>query len=750
MKLQSAEKTSHRRLRPCGHSEDRAARFPRRSLGTARKSGVLAKEEESPRRPEASGWRSLRSARYRSGQYANKAKHLLIGLLVVPFLLTAAPAFAQSEPGTANPILEQNLQSRSVVTFQLQQYVLEHAPKLPRPASAAQWTAEESQIRQRVLDIVFHGWPKEWVNSAPQFEDLGTLPAGKGFQIHKLRYEIVPGFYTVALLYEPVRLTGKMPAVLNVMGHFREQGHAQAFEQKLCINEALRGMIALSPEWIGMGELNVPDNSHWLISQLDLVGANGVGLFYLAMRRALDYLYEDPRVDRNRIGMTGLSGGGWQTITLSSLDPRIHVSIPVAGYTNILGRDVRVQVGEPGDLEQNGADFLTGADYDTLTALRAPRPTLLIYNAEDNCCFRAPLVKPAVYDAILPFFRLYGKQSAFQFHQNTNISAHNYGLDNRQAAYGFFDKYFGLNAPSTEIPAGAYVESYDQLHIPLPGDNMTILGLARKFAAQITRQPAPTASGEKEKWTAEERAKLSQVLRYAPVRVTKVWPEFDTHHNQVESISSRFEFSNGLSATGVWMKEVPTRADAPLTIVLNDGGRQAAANERWDGVPEVADLLERGQQVLAIDLVFFGDSAPDAPMTSFTEMIAAEGKRPLGLETGQLIGLARWAKTQWNPNAVRVETTGIRSQVIALCAAALEPRMFSQLETWRGMQSFSYLLDKPVDYGGNFANDQAAPDLFCLDLYKDFDIAEIAALASPTDIVQRHFVSLTPETAGNH
>ncbi len=667
----------------------------------------------------------------------------LVRLVFISLLLGAAVAWAQTAPDTVKPILKRQLQPPQAVTLQLQQFVLRHAPKLPHPSTASQWTAEAGKIRQKALnDIVFHGWPKAWVNSPPRFEDLGTLPAGKGFQIHKLRYEIVPGFYTVALLYEPAKLTSNMPAVLNVMGHFGHLGYAQAFEQKLCINQALRGMIALNLEWIGMGESNVDGNTHWLLSQLDLVGANGVGLFYLAMRRGLDYLDNDPHVDRNRIGMTGLSGGGWQTIFLSSLDPRVKVSIPVAGYTSILGRDVRVEKAEPGDIEQNPTDLLTVADYDTLTALRAPRPTLLIHNAEDNCCFRAPLVKPYNYTQIKPFFRLYGKEGNFQFHQNTNISAHNYGLDNRQAAYRFFDKYLGIQAGSSEIPVGQYVKTYDQLRIGLPKDNLTILGLARKFASQITRQPAPAAPALRARWIREQRAKLARVLRYSPVAVKEVWPEFDTYHNQIESLSYRLEMSNGLGATAVWMKEVSTRPGAPLTLVLNDGGKKAMAAETWDRVPEVGHRLASLQQVLAVDLIFTGDAAPDVSDFWFSEMIASEGERPLGLEVEQLASLAKWAKAKWNPSQIRVETTGPRTQVIALAAAALEPHLFSQVESWNGMKSFSYLLEKPVLY-------TKASDLFCLDLYKDFDIGRIAMLASPTKVLQRHELQL-PEAPGRH
>jgi hypothetical protein len=295
---------------------------------------------------------------------------------------------------------------------------MKQIPKLPPPTTPEKWTSEAEQIRKRVLDnVVLHGWPSEWVDSPPRFEDLGTLPSGKGYRLRKLRYEVVPGFYSTALLYEPENLPGKAPAVLNLTMH-GDLGKAIAFQQMLCINEALRGMMALSLECLGTGELLDKQNAHGLGAQLDLVGANELGLFYLAMRRGLDYLWQNPKVDQKRIAATGLSGGGWQTILLSSLDERVSVAIPVAGYTSLEGRLALVPFPEAGDLEQNGTDLVAGHDYPTLTAMRAPRPTLEIYNAEDSCCYRAPMVKPYVFEPVRPFFRLYGKEDALQFYEN--------------------------------------------------------------------------------------------------------------------------------------------------------------------------------------------------------------------------------------------------------------------------------------------------------------------------------------------
>jgi hypothetical protein len=54
-------------------------------------------------------------------------------------------------------------------------------------------------------------------------------------------------------------------------------------------------------------------------------------------------------------------------------------------------------------------------------------------------------------------------------------------------------------------------------------------------------------------------------------------------------------------------------------------------------------------------------------------------------------------------------------------AAALEPSAFSQVVVRGGIRSMGELLDKPVEY-------LDAPDLFCLDLYREFDVPQLAAL----------------------
>ena len=84
------------------------------------------------------------------------------------------------------------------------------------------------------------------------------FPGGGLQDPRKLRYEIVPGFWSTAILYEPDNIMGQVPATLNVNEHDYVLGKAAEYKQKRCINFAKRGSLALSLEWLECGELGPP------------------------------------------------------------------------------------------------------------------------------------------------------------------------------------------------------------------------------------------------------------------------------------------------------------------------------------------------------------------------------------------------------------------------------------------------------------------------------------------------------------
>jgi dienelactone hydrolase len=645
--------------------------------------------------------------------------------------LLSSRAWSQGEAGHLGEVLKDEIVSPAVVDFQVRQHIVQATTPLPKPpATPAEWTASADRLRRHLVDdVVFHGWPKEWVESPPKFEERGVIETGHGYRIRKLRFEIVPGFYSSGLLYEPEHLDGTVPAILSMSGHDGPLGYSYEFKQKRCITFARHGVLALNLEWFGFGELSKEGNDHSFAAHLDLAGANGVGVFYLEMRRGLDYLYLHPHVDRNRIGVTGLSGGGWQTIVLSSLDERVKAANPVAGFAATSTRVEAKEFGDMGDIEQSATDFLRGSDYPYLVALMAPRPILLTYNGEDDCCFRATLAKPRIFDAVEPFFALYGKAGNLNWHENRDPGDHNYQLDNRLADYSFFTKQFGLPPIADEAGVPAELRSYEELVTPLPEDNQTILGLARQMGRAITRSPIPTAASEKSSWATSERAKLTEIVRYQPVELQDTWATAMTKSRDVQSVSYLFQMNNGLSANGIWLRSILQSSDtAPVTIVLHDDGRSSSADM-------VAQRFSRGEQVLALDLLFTGAAWKGKDIFELAQMLGGVGERPLGLQAEQLIRIARWAEQKSGTEKVRLEVSGMRNQAAALVAAALEPDLFSEITVRDGIRSFSYLLEKPVTYA-------QAPELFCLDLYKAFDIDRLEALAAPVTVQSRQLREL--------
>jgi cephalosporin-C deacetylase-like acetyl esterase len=641
--------------------------------------------------------------------------------IFLALVLAVAYAGAQSDAHQMSEILKEVVQSPAVADFQVRQYIVSHtAPPPVPPPTAGAWTAEASRLRQHILnDVVFHGWPKAWVDAPPKFEEVGILQ-GTGYRIHKLRYEVVPGLQSAALLYEPQPLGGKVAAVLNVYGHVGPAGKAVEFEQKRNITLARHGVLSLQLDWLGFGELSGNEADHFLAAHLDLVGVNEVGLFYLEMRRGLDYLYNLPNVDRNRLGMTGLSGGGWQTILLSSLDERVTVSVPVAGFSSLRSRVEVKDYGDMGDPEQSATDLLKEIDFTHLIAMRAPRPTLLSYNAEDDCCFRADVVKPLIFEGTRPFFKLYGKEDGLRWHENRDPGTHNYQLDNRLATYRFFSQQFGLPLIANEDGVASELKSYDDLTVGLPKDNLTLLSLAQKLGGEIQRRPALA--------TVAERTRLKEIVRYGVADIRQVWHVGITKNNGVQTESLLFEMNNGLTANGIWLQAIDGSAAAPVTIVLNDEGKENSATV-------ISDKVNRGEQVLAFDPTFIGSTWKDGNPYLFAQMVDGVGYRPIGLQAAQLIQVARWAAQRALVSKVRVEADGIRSQLDALISAAIEPDLFSEVSIHNGMRSLRYALDLPLTF-------YQAPELFCLDLYKEFDLDRIAALAGPAKIVQSDYLEI--------
>ena len=160
---------------------------------------------------------------------------------------------------------------------------------------------------------------------------------------------------------------------------------------------------------------------------------------------------------------------------------------------------------------------------------------------------------------------------------------------------------------------------------------------------------------------------------------------------------------------------------------------------------EAGNDVARGQRVLIFDPLLFGENIPggEDDLTGFAQMLNTIGERPLGLDAAQLAAIARWLQQDsihgsGTPGAritpsslaaapLRIVTNGPRGQTVAVTAAAIAPELFSSIEARHAIASFGDLFTHPPDY-------HEAPELMCLDLYRDFDFNTLRLLAAPVKI----------------
>jgi hypothetical protein len=144
----------------------------------------------------------------------------------------------------------------------------------------------------------------------------------------------------------------------------------------------------------------------------------------------------------------------------------------------------------------------------------------------------------------------------------------------------------------------------------------------------------------------------------------------------------------------------------------------------------VASLLEKGHRVLAVDLCFFGElhiaRKPDFIPADFMVAISTVGERPLGVQAGQLAGIARWLLTK-DHRPARVVALGPRSSLIATVAAGIEAEAIGELELHQAFGSLKEIIE-------NNLTAEHAPEIFCFGLLEAFDMPQLAALVAPRPI----------------
>src|SRR6185295_11041520 len=198
---------------------------------------------------------------------------------------------------------------------------------IDHPKSRADWEKDAPRLRKQLLaSLGLARLPKP---QPTNLRSAGTIHRD-GYRIEKLIYETLPGVEVPAHLYRPAAITGKCPAILFVPGHWWADSKTKTDFQAFCITMVRRGFVVLTYDPFGQGERGISQRDHRR-TELLAVGVAQQAIVDFESLCALEILLSRAEVDPARIGMTGASGGGYNSWILPSLDPRIAVTVPVVG-----------------------------------------------------------------------------------------------------------------------------------------------------------------------------------------------------------------------------------------------------------------------------------------------------------------------------------------------------------------------------------------------------------------------------------
>jgi len=341
-------------------------------------------------------------------------------------------------------------------------------------------------LRQLRRSLGLDPWPQRNPLNA---RVVGSVDRGD-FKIEKVIFESQPGFLVDALLYIPKKAHVPAPGILSTIGHWND-GFFIWFEQGRCAGLAKKGYVVLTYDPIAQGERRwLGDGSHDILRRkIILSGMEVSGLMFWDSIRAIDYLVSRPEVDPNRIGVTGVSGGGFNTLYTALLDERVKAA-GVDGYTTTIEALVkRGHAGCCGYLP----NLSRYAEMQDVYSLMAPRRMLILGGYMDIISDR--LLE--IYESALTTYKLYHAEDNLQYFLDPD-AGHTYSKPMRLAMYRWFNKWLkGTDDPAEAVepvdPEDFLISSESGLlQVFAPGERgRDVIDLERDFLAQHQQRLTP-------------------------------------------------------------------------------------------------------------------------------------------------------------------------------------------------------------------------------------------------------------------
>jgi formylglycine-generating enzyme required for sulfatase activity/dienelactone hydrolase len=556
----------------------------------------------------------------------------------------------------------------------LEARVRESLAAIDHPSDRAGWAEEVPRLRKKLRSSLgLDRLPKP----GPQhLSVVGTLDRGT-YRLEKLVYETLPGLEVPAHLYVP-KSEGRHPAILFVPGHWWPDSKTKSDFQSFAISMARWGFVVLTYDPFGQGERGISLRDHRR-TELLAVGVSQQAIVDFETLSALELLLSRPEVDSERIGMTGASGGGYNSWVVPALDPRVAVTVPVVGTSEFLEQIHVVRERDWYDAKEHChfvPRLLEYANNHEFLAMIAPRPLLFI-SAHNDHSFRIPGNR-AVAEYGSRLYRALGAPEKMSYFEDDK-EGHGYQKRKREAAYGWFLRWLkgeGSGSPVAEPEVEAPPWDSPELRCFPAGENRPAGPGLVALALSLVKTPSP------------DPGSLPGAL--AGTLGIRLLPRLMATSKLEERGSGRVGWTmrDGLELCGVLLK--PPGDPKGALLAAADSGRESLRTH-----PAVTEALASGMEVLLADPRGLGELATDKPGWTFAVSLLL-GENFVGRQALDLVGGWRglYARPELAGKPIAILGSGPFASMAALYAAVLEPRV-SGLIMEGGFASYRSFIERP-------------------------------------------------------
>ncbi|HEY1109988.1 MAG TPA: dienelactone hydrolase family protein [Opitutaceae bacterium] len=261
-------------------------------------------------------------------------------------------------------------------------------PFAPDYSSVEAYTRSVAPLRER-LHASFGVPPGAREGRLTRFERVGE---DRHCTVYRVWIEVIDGVEAYGLYLLPKKLAGKAPLLIAQHGG---GGNPEAICD-LDTREAYRGLV---PEAVKRGYIvwapalamrcgycndpEIPGADREVLDRL--LRRGGISIIGLELHKIIAstqaLVKARPEIDPERIGMTGLSWGGFYTMYVTALSPFIKAAAPAGYIKDYEDLAARAKAGKLGIPDR---DIVNGVSHARAIALICPRPILVQMGEKDT------------------------------------------------------------------------------------------------------------------------------------------------------------------------------------------------------------------------------------------------------------------------------------------------------------------------------------------------------------------------------